>query len=212
MDVGVQLAEEIESLDHVAGVVQLAQPFLQLRPVVRIAGKAVLDQFHLLFGGILEWKEAGGRLDETFDGVVVAKVDVHFAQDAQPPRWLREDEDGDGIAVDVTQPAHGCRRFRIQTPPHDMDVVSLARPQHGTVGTERDRLMVMVLRLVDDADALHDAITSASRGRSRACSSRAATKPFRHQGHKHIGMVCSSLRDGCDIAIARLQIHVGRAA
>src|SRR5262249_60487415 len=40
-----------------------------------------------------------------------------------------------------------------------MHVMSLARPQQRAVGTEFDRLIVVVLRFVDDADALHDTMT-----------------------------------------------------
>jgi hypothetical protein len=40
-----------------------------------------------------------------------------------------------------------------------MHVMSLARPQQRAVGTEFDRLIVMVLRFVDDTDALHNTMT-----------------------------------------------------
>src|SRR5215475_2583793 len=42
-----------------------------------------------------------------------------------------------------------------------MQVMSVARPQQRAVGTEFDWLIVMVLRFVDDADALHDKMTPA---------------------------------------------------
>jgi hypothetical protein len=42
-----------------------------------------------------------------------------------------------------------------------MNVMSLARPQQRAVGTEFDWLIVMVLRFVDDSDALHDTMTPA---------------------------------------------------
>jgi hypothetical protein len=40
-----------------------------------------------------------------------------------------------------------------------MHVMSFARPQQRAVGTEFDWLIVMILRFVDDADALHDTTT-----------------------------------------------------
>ena len=42
-------------------------------------------------------------------------------------------------------------------PSHDMDIVSLARPQHRSVRAESDRLIVVILRPVNDPDALHAA-------------------------------------------------------
>jgi hypothetical protein len=38
--------------------------------------------------------------------------------------------------------------------------MALARPQHRAMSAERDGLPVMVLRAVDDADALHGAVAS----------------------------------------------------
>src|SRR5262249_20296334 len=55
-----------------------------------------------------------------------------------------------------------------------MHVMSLARPQQRAVGTEFDRLIVMVLRFMDDADALHDTMTQHRRSIPlvRACGGR----------------------------------------
>ena len=46
-------------------------------------------------------------------------------------------------------------RLDLDAPAVDLHVVSLARPHQRAVRTERDRLVVVVLRLVGDADALH---------------------------------------------------------
>src|SRR5262249_60494652 len=46
-------------------------------------------------------------------------------------------------------------------PMRKMHFISHARPQQRAVGTEFDRLIVTVLRFVDDADALHDTMTPA---------------------------------------------------
>src|SRR5215467_5874351 len=85
MDVSIQLMQKIKGADDLSGAVEVMQPVLQLRAIVRIAGKAV----------------------------------------------------------------------------HDQHVMSLARPQQRAVGTEFDWLIVMVLRFVDDSDALHDTMTPA---------------------------------------------------
>lgn len=79
--VAVQLLQEIESADDLAGTVEILQPFLQLWSVVRIAGKAVLNQHHLLFRAVLEREEARGRLDQTLDELILVQVDVHLESD-----------------------------------------------------------------------------------------------------------------------------------
>jgi hypothetical protein len=73
---------------------------------------------------------------------------------------LPEIDDRDGIAVDVAQPAQGRRRPDVEARFDDVHVMALARPQHRAMSAERDRLPVMVLRVVDDADALHGAVAS----------------------------------------------------
>ena len=45
--------------------------------------------------------------------------------------------------------------------PREGHDVHISRSQQRTVGTEFDRLIVVVLRFVDDADALHDTMTPA---------------------------------------------------
>jgi len=105
-DVSVQIVQEIESADDLAGTIKVLQPFLQRRAVVRIAGKAIWNQLHLLFRRVLEREGARGRLDQAFDGIVVIKVYVHFAQDTQLLGRLRKRQNGDGVAVDVAQPTH----------------------------------------------------------------------------------------------------------
>jgi hypothetical protein len=47
-----------------------------------------MDQFHLLFRGVLKWKHAGSRIDQALDGIVVTKVHIHFAQNTQFLGWL----------------------------------------------------------------------------------------------------------------------------
>ena len=51
--------------------------------MLSIAGKAIVNQFHLLFRGTLEWEQAGVRVDKAFNWIVVVKVYVYFSQDAQ---------------------------------------------------------------------------------------------------------------------------------
>ena len=84
MDVTIELVQKIEGVDDLSGPVEVMQPILQLRTIVRIAGKAVHDQLHLLFWQILERELAGVWLDQALDGVVVIKLHVHFACDTEP--------------------------------------------------------------------------------------------------------------------------------
>ena len=146
--------------DDLAGTIEIVEPLLQGRGVVGIAGEAVRNQLHLLVRRVVEREQARRRLDEAFDRIVVVEIDVHLAQDAQRPRGLLEIDDRDGIAVDVAQPAQGRRRPDVEARLDDVDVMALARPQHGAMGPERDGLPVMILRVVDDADALHGAVAS----------------------------------------------------
>src|SRR5262249_7781949 len=81
MDVSIEAVQKVESADDLSGAVEVMQPVLQLRAIVRIAGKAIRYQFHLLFRQILERKLSGSRLDEAFDGIVVIKLYVHLACD-----------------------------------------------------------------------------------------------------------------------------------
>ena len=137
------------------------QPFLQPRAVVRIAGKAVRDQLHLLVWSILEREEAGGRLDEAFDGGVAAIFHVYFGQDFQRRGSFGKLQDGDGVVVDVAQPAHACLRLDVEARLHDTDIVPFARPHHHAVRRESDRLTVVVFRPVNDAELLHCRLRSA---------------------------------------------------
>src|SRR4029079_19490021 len=66
----------------------------------------------------------------------------------------------DGIAVDVAQPAQGRWGPDVEARFDDVNVMDLARAQHHPMSGERDGLPVMVLRVVDDADALHGAVAS----------------------------------------------------
>src|SRR5262247_418833 len=84
MDVSIELVKKIEGAEDLSGAVEVMQPVLQLRAIVRIAGKAVHDQLHLLFRQILKRVFASSWLDQAFDGVVVIKLHVHFACDTEP--------------------------------------------------------------------------------------------------------------------------------
>jgi hypothetical protein len=50
-----------------------------------------------------------------------------------------------------------------------MSIVPLTGPHHRSMGPKCDGLIVKVLRLVDDADAFHDAIPSAEREWNTRC-------------------------------------------
>src|SRR5262249_59634252 len=67
IDVSIELVQKIEGANYLSGAVEVMQPILQLRAIVRIAGKAVHDQLHLFFRQILEREFAGGWLDQAFD-------------------------------------------------------------------------------------------------------------------------------------------------
>ena len=76
----------------------------------------------------------------------------------------------------------GRRRPDVEARFDDVNVMALARPQHGAMGAERDRLPVMVLRVVDDADALHGAVasgmmTTSSRAHRRGVPNRTIARP-----------------------------------
>src|SRR6516162_3450831 len=146
MDVSIELVKKIEGADDLSGAVEVMQPILQLRAVVRIAGKAVYHQLHLLLRQILERELAGGWLDQAFDGIVIIELYVHLACDRERLRRLLESKDSDGVAVDVAQPAHLRRRRDTEPRIRDMHVMSLARPQQRAMGTEFDQLIVVVLR------------------------------------------------------------------
>src|SRR5262249_23799924 len=60
MDVSIELVQKIEGINDLSGAVEVMQPILQPRAIIRIAGKAVHDQLHLLFRQILEREFAGG--------------------------------------------------------------------------------------------------------------------------------------------------------
>src|SRR6476661_1116450 len=157
---GVQVVEKVEGRDHLAGLMQIVQPRLQRRGVVGIAGEAIRNELDLLVWRIVEWKQACRRLDQAFDRIIIIEIDLHFAQDAQRLCGFLEIDDRDGIAIDVAQPAQGRRGPDVEARFDDVNVMALARPQHRAMSAERDRLPVMVLRVVDDADALHGAVAS----------------------------------------------------
>ena len=132
----VQPFEQLERTYHLTGTIQIAQPLLQHRALVGIARKAIVNELHLLLGRVLKRKHAGAGVDQTLDRIVVAKLHLQVAQDAQLGRRLRERQDRDGIAIDVTQPSYRCCRLDLDSSPHDVDVMPLARPHHRAVWAE----------------------------------------------------------------------------
>ena len=155
MNAGIQLLQKLEGADDLPRPVQLAEPLVELRPVIRIARQSELDQLHLLFRGILERKETGIRIDQPVDRIVIAQIDVHFARHDQFVGRLRKCGNGDGISINIARPAHDPFGSDVKSAANDMDIVALARPHQNPVRTELYRLVVMVLGLVNDADALH---------------------------------------------------------
>jgi hypothetical protein len=88
---------------------------LQRRGVVGIAGEPIRNQLDLLVRRIVEGEQACRRLDQAFDGIVIIEIGIHFAQDAQLAGGFLEIDDRDRIAVDVTQPTQGRRRFDLES-------------------------------------------------------------------------------------------------
>ena len=128
--------------------------------VMRIAGKTVVDEFHLLVRGVLERVGTSVGFDEAIEGIIIVMVHIHLAEETQFLRWLGESENGDGIPVDVAQPAHVGLGLDLKEQTLDMNIVSLAGPQQRTVGTECDGRAVVILSFMGDADALHEAVES----------------------------------------------------
>lgn len=155
VDVGVEVGKEVEGVDDLAGAVEGEQPVVDGRAVVGVAGEAVGDEGDLLIGRILEGEGAGGRVYQAFDGAVGAKLDVYFGVEQQAGGWLGEVDEGDGVALDVSQPPDGGGRFELDGGGDDGEVVALAGAHHGAVLAEGDGDGVVVLGVVDDADAFH---------------------------------------------------------
>ncbi len=128
IDMRVQLVQEFGGVNQLAWPVKVQQPLLQGRAVMRIAGKAVLDDLHLLVCIVLERIGIGAGVDEAFDGFIIVKVDIHLTQETQFPPGLGESEDDDGIPIDVAQPSHVGFGLDLKTRTRDMEIVPLARP------------------------------------------------------------------------------------
>src|SRR5262245_60104089 len=107
VDVRVQRVQQVEGVDDLAGTVQIGEPLLEGRAVVRVAGKSERHELDLLDRGILERERSRGGVDEALDGIVVVEAHVRFTEDAQHRCRLAERDDRDRVAVDVAQPADG---------------------------------------------------------------------------------------------------------
>ena len=163
-NVRVQIIQQIERVNQLARMVKVAQPALQGRAVMWIAGETVRDQSQLLVGRVVERKRAGNRVDLAVRELVFEEIDMHFAANTQRRRGLCKGNDGDGIRVEVAQPAHGGFRLDVKSPALDMHIVPLAGPHQRAMGTERDRLVVIILRRVVDADAFHGSFDTGQGG------------------------------------------------
>src|SRR5271157_1504378 len=124
----VQLVQEFGSLNELTGPVKVQEPPLHGRTVMRIAGEAVLDDLHLLVCSVLERIGIGARVDKTFDGYIIVKVHINLTQETQFSTGFDESENGDGISIDVAQPAHVGFGLDLKKRTRDMDIVPLTRP------------------------------------------------------------------------------------
>src|SRR5258708_4686569 len=93
---------------------------------------------------VLERKGPGVWRDTPFDRVVVIKIDVDLAGDTKRVGGFLKGDDGDGVVVDVAQPAHLRLRRDIDSASHNVDVVSFTRTHQGSMRIERDRLIVKI--------------------------------------------------------------------
>ncbi len=104
----VQLAQEFGGIYESAWLVDAEEPLLHGRAIMWIAGETILDDFHLFVCSVLKRIAVGSGVNEAFDRIVIVKVYIDLTQETQLRSGLRKSENGDGISVDVTQPAHIC--------------------------------------------------------------------------------------------------------
>jgi hypothetical protein len=111
----------------------------------------------------LERVRTGIGFDKAIDGIVLVKINIDLAEETQFSRGFGESKDGDGITIDVAQPANVGLRLDFETRVFDMDIVSLARPQQRAVRPECDRCTVIVLRFVGNSDTFHERVGESGR-------------------------------------------------
>ncbi len=99
VDVRVEIVQQIERVDDLAGGIKFTQPCEKSRAVIRIAGQAICHEIDMLFRLVLEWEGAGIGSDTPFDGVVVVKIDVNLAGDTKRVGGLLKGDNGDRVVV-----------------------------------------------------------------------------------------------------------------
>ena len=123
----VQLAQKFGGIYESAGLVNAEQPLLHGRAVMWIAGKTILDDFHLFVCSVLKRIAVGSGVNEAFDRIIIVKVYIDLTQKAQLRSRLHKSENSDRISVDVTQPTHVGFGLDLKMGTCNMDIVPFPR-------------------------------------------------------------------------------------
>src|SRR5271166_5918790 len=79
VDARIQLVQEVGGVDELAGAIEVQEPLLHRRAVVRITWDTVWDDFHLLVRGILERVGLSERVDDAIDRFYLRKFSAPCA-------------------------------------------------------------------------------------------------------------------------------------
>ena len=120
-------------------LVELPQPLLHGRPVVRIAGQSVRHEFHVLVGG--EWKmdrtDASGSTRQSNGASSYRSTSISLAI-LSFVAGSANVSNRDRVAVDVAPPAYFGRGLDLEPRGRDVQIMPLTRPEHRVVRAETD--------------------------------------------------------------------------